>query len=274
MDVVFEGALSRSWSMADVLRGVMGVEAQPYGILRVSSPGSNVSGRLAIAESRFIIGGLLSDGSEAGYSAVRRLLMAGDGNFAYLDTGGKKPPEYDQGLYIPLGKMAEIWPALPEDPEELFDEKSLLDKVFGPGEKFIDDDPASGHYPVIEQQPNKQRPTRASLLKAMQEATNAAPQITSGPQPKQNWRTMVKPLLSNSLVDGAKTIEGHISELEDTAAHGRQSLTNLRAADVEERPWLQQMVADSFGGKLALVWLALIVGILLAVSFFVFRPNG
>jgi hypothetical protein len=108
----------------------------------------------------------------------------------------------------------------------------------------------------------------------MQEATNAAAQATSAPQTKQNWRTMVKPLLSNSLVDGAKTIEGHFPELEDTAAHERQSLTNLRAVEVEEQPWLKRMLGDSFGGKQAIVWVCVILAILVAATFFVFRPNG
>ena len=83
--------------MADVLRGVMGVENQSYGILRISSPGSNVSGRLAVADSAFVVGAVLSDG-DTGYSAVRRLLLASDGNFAYLDTAGKRPQDLEQAF--------------------------------------------------------------------------------------------------------------------------------------------------------------------------------
>lgn len=272
MDVVFEGALSRSWGMADVLRGIMGVENQRYGILRISSPGSNVSGRLAIAESKFIVGGLLSDGTEGGYNAVRRLLLASDGNFAYLDTGGKKPQDFDQGLYISLNRMSEIWPNLPEDLNELFDEKSLLDKVFG-GDGKITDDPSSGRVPIVEPEPEKRpdRPTRASLVKTMQEAANSGNHSASAAE-KQNWKTMVKPLLSNSLVDGAQTLPGNYVDLDDTASHERQSLTKLRAADAApEESWFRKLVKDSFGGNQALVWGVLILAILLVATFVVYE---
>jgi hypothetical protein len=251
--------------MADVLRGVMAVENQKFGILRISSPGSNVSGRLAIAESQFIVGALLSDGTEGGYQAVRRLLLATDGNFAYLDTGGTKPQDFDQGLYISLDKMADIWPNLPEDPNDLFDEKSLLDKVFGGN----GEPPSSGHVPVIqeEQEQLPQRPTRASLVKAMQQAANSGAHSSKAIQ-AEAWNTTIKPLLSNSLVDGAQTVAGNFADLDDTSSHERQSLTKLRAVDAPtEEPWLRKMLKESFGSKHALVWVLVLVAILVAATF-------
>jgi hypothetical protein len=266
LDVVFEGALSRSWGMADVLRGIMGVENQRFGVLRVSSPGSNVSGRLAIAESQFIVGALLSDGTETGYQAVRRLLLANDGNFAYLDAGTTKPQDFDQGLYIPLGKMADIWPNLPEDPNDLFDEKSLLDKVFG-GDGGP---PSSGHVPIIqaEQEALPSRPTRASLVKAMKEAANSGAHSSEAIQEEAWGSSSIKPLLSNSLVDGAKTFPGSIPGLEDTSSNERQSLTKLRAVDgPEEESWLKKMMKESFGPKQAILWFLAFCIVLLIATF-------
>jgi hypothetical protein len=257
--------------MADVLRGVMAVENQRYGILRISSPGANVSGRLAIAESKFIVGGLLSDGTEGGYGAVRRLLLAEDGNFAYLDTGGQKPQDFDQGLYISLAKMSDIWPNLPEDPNQLFDEESLLDKVFG-GDGRPPADPSSGHIPIVQPEPERHpdRPTRASLVKAMQDAANSGNHSSTAIQ-QQAWQTIVKPLLSNSLVDGAHTLPGNFADLEDTAGHERQSLTKLRAVEaVEEEPWLKKLIKDSLGGDKALLWVALLVTLSLVATFVVY----
>src|SRR5438128_758694 len=130
MDVIFEGALSRSWGMQDVLRAVMAVENQPFGILRISGA-EGVNGRLSVAEGKFIVSAATSDGSSSGYAAVRQLLAAGEGSFAFLDTGGQRPQDPGETLYIAIAKLLELMPGLPVDPAELFDEKSLLDRVFG-----------------------------------------------------------------------------------------------------------------------------------------------
>lgn len=257
MDVVFEGAISRSWGMADVLRGIMGVENQPYGILRVSSPGSNVSGRLAIADSQFIVGATVSDGTETGYHAVRRLLMAYDGNFAYLDTGGSKPQDFDQALYISIQKLSDMWPDLPADPADLFDEKSLLDKVFG-GTGKMPADPSSGHVPIIrlDEQGPVEPPMRSSLVKAMQDAASAAGAGKSSH--KQAWKTVVQPLLSNSLVDDQKTSGAQYFDLDDTASH-RQSLTKLRAQHTSDTPWYKELFRESLLSKQAILWIFVIL---------------
>lgn len=253
--------------MADVLRGIMGVENQPYGILRISSPGSNVSGRLAIADSQFVVGAMLSDGTITGYDAIRRLLLAVDGNFAYLDSGTIKPQDFEQGLYISLQKLADLWPNLPANQAELFDEKALLDKVFGSSGK-MPPDPSSGHVLAIRPEDIKRDPndssSRRPLIKAMQEAAS-----TSGKQGnnhKQAWKTVVQPLLSNSLVDSGKNgaISGGQSfygDLDDTATH-HNSLTRLRAQRSESGAWYKELFAESFLSKQALVWL----GIIFAVS--------
>jgi hypothetical protein len=252
--------------MADVLRGVMGVDNQPFGILRISSPGSNVSGRLAIAESQFIVGAQVSDGTEAGYAAVRRLLLAHDGNFAYLDTGGKRPQDFDQALYISLRKMAEVWPDLPIDPNDLFDEEALLDKVFG-GDGQPPADPSSGSLPIIQASQDDGQPRiKPPLIKALSDSGGSGK--TAGAH-KQAWKTIVQPLLSNSLVDGAKTVEGRppFLDFDDTASHERQSLTKLRAGSADGEPWVKQLLKESFLSKQALVWIGLILILSLVATF-------
>lgn len=256
--------------MADVLRGVMAVDNQPYGILRISSPGSNVSGRLAIAESQFIVGAQVSDGSDEGYAAVRRLLLAQDGNFAYLDTGGKRPQDCDhQTLYISLRKMAEAWPNLPEDPNALFDEEALLDKVFG-GDGQLPADPSGGNLPVIQSHEPQLPRLQPPLLKTLPEnAISGGGSATSAH--KQAWKTIVQPLLSNSLVEGTKTVEGRPAymDFDDTASHERQSLTKLRAAGAGNgEPWVKTLLKESFFQKRALM-MVLIVLMLAALATFI-----
>jgi hypothetical protein len=123
--------------MQDVLKAIMGVDNQPFGILRISSPTSRLSGRLAIADGAYIVGAVSADDLtpeelDSGYLAVRKLLSASEGNFAFLDTDGKRPTDMDGSLYLSIDRLMPLLPQLPEDPGELFDEKSLLDKVFGP----------------------------------------------------------------------------------------------------------------------------------------------
>lgn len=265
MDVVFEGALSRSWSMADVLRGVMGVDNQPYGILRISSPGSNVSGRLVIADSSFIVGALVSDGSETGYEAARRLLMANDGNFAYLDTGGKRPQDFDQALYISLARVQELWPNLPAEAAELFDEKSLLDKVFG-GDGKMPPDPSSGNIPIvrIEERMDTKSDPRIALMKSLQGSNSSAAGTGNSNKSKQSWQPTVQPLISsNSLVDSVNKVKPvpFNYELDDTGTHNRQSLTKLRGQGGETEGGFKELLQRSLSSKQAMFWFVLVVAV-------------
>jgi len=271
VDVVFEGALSHSWGMADVLRELMGVENQAFGILRISSPGSNVSGRLVIADSAFIVGAVVSDGSETGYLAVRRLLLAADGNFAYLDTAGKRPQDLDQELYISIQRLAEIWPQLPHVAEQVFDEKALLDKVFG-NKGTMPPDPISGHIPIIagNRQLVEQSIPEGSAIKSLQPLSSATGSAAGQRQP---WKTVVQPLLSNSLIDGAKEPSGRLyGDLDDTATH-RQSLTKMREQRaLADRPSIKQFFPAALISKRAIIWIALI-GLLLATIAMIAAVN-
>jgi hypothetical protein len=126
--------------MQDVLKAVMGVDNQPFGILRISSSSSHLSGRLAIADGAYIVGATVTavvnpEDVQTGYSAVRQLLSAKDGNFAFLDTAGNPPADMDGTLFLSIDRLVESMPQLPEDCSALFDEESLLDKIFGPDDK-------------------------------------------------------------------------------------------------------------------------------------------
>lgn len=133
MDVVFEGSLSRSWGMADVLQSIVDVPNVQFGLLRVSSPGDTFHGKILISECSHIVAASSSDsieGSDA-YQAVRTMLELREGSFAFLDLSVENLEELDRSLFISLNKVLELYPALPGNSDLMFDERSLLDKIFG-----------------------------------------------------------------------------------------------------------------------------------------------
>ncbi len=130
MDVIFEGALSKSWGMKDVLKAVADVPNVPFGALRISCPSKNIQGKVLIADAKHVVAASCSDDIDA-YEALRTLLEVKDGNFALLDLSTEDLAEFDQSLFICIDRLIESMPALPHSSSELFDENTLLDKVFG-----------------------------------------------------------------------------------------------------------------------------------------------
>lgn len=129
MDVVFEGSLSKSWSMKDVLQAVTEQDAGRY-VLRIASKENDSAGRLAIADGQFVVGACTDQG-ENGYPAVRDILAITEGSFVLLDSGSEPPSDLNDVLHLSLPRLIEYLPNLPEDPGQLFDQGSLLDKLFG-----------------------------------------------------------------------------------------------------------------------------------------------
>lgn len=134
MDLILEGQLSENVGMKEVLQAVLRQAPKASGILRVSCPRDNLNGRLALVGGQYIVGGQISESDECGYQAVRKLLSVREGNFAFLETSKQHPLEMDQSLHISLSSLQKLLPELPADAADLFDERSLLDEVFGPGD--------------------------------------------------------------------------------------------------------------------------------------------
>ena len=117
--------------MPELLKAVAGTTRVQFGILRISSSDGRLSGKLLIVNNSDIGGAHLADDSEHGYAAARRLLSVAEGNYAFLDGGLKRPPNFGQELCLSINRTVSSWPNLPDQPGELFDEKGLLDKIFG-----------------------------------------------------------------------------------------------------------------------------------------------
>jgi hypothetical protein len=265
VDVVFEGALSKSWGMGDVLHAVSSVENLPFGILRITSPGSNVSGRLAISQGKYIVGATAAEGQsttteaqEHGYSAVRKLLAARDGNFAFLDTGGAPMQDFSDSLYISIEKVMTLLDRLPDNPADLFDEKSLLDQVFGGTHIMLAKPVTPIALPVVEQLQIKQEISQSMAV----------------PVAAWNVGNPATPPVPVSVGERLTAAEEELDfspdyELQDTAAH-KESLIRLRSNDQPEAksssPWLGALVRDSFSGRSAPLWIMVLLILVLSAA--------
>ncbi|MGH9553775.1 MAG: hypothetical protein ACRD3W_30625, partial [Terriglobales bacterium] len=118
-------------------------------VLRINSEQEDYSGKILISNGDHIVGALTVTGRYQGYEAIRRLLTVASGNFAYLRVGKTDRVDVVANLNIPVRKVAHSAPNLPADVSALFDEKSLLDKVF-----------SSGVEQQIAREPPRQSPTQ------------------------------------------------------------------------------------------------------------------
>src|SRR4029453_1611215 len=149
VNVVFEGNLSPDRTLERVLEDMLASAPTDTAVLRIACPSKNLSGRLAIARGRYIVGAQMDGDAESGYAAVRKLLAIGDGNFAFLHTEGRFPFDVDPSLHIAIERILELMPSLPENPGDLFDEKALLDELFTAG--ALGSGPGQESYEVLPQ---------------------------------------------------------------------------------------------------------------------------
>ena len=131
MDVVFEGRLTDEVQLKNVLLKIL--EKKPSGnlLLRVATTARDCDGKICIVDGRFITAAIIANTRENGYPAVRKLLSIEHGNFACLRPSPDDSLSIPYSLNIELEKVIPLVPNLPESPNGLHDEKSLLDKVFG-----------------------------------------------------------------------------------------------------------------------------------------------
>jgi len=131
LDVVFEGRLTDEVQLKNVLLKIL--EKRPSGnlLLRIATTARDCDGKICIVDGRFITAAIIANTKENGYAAVRKLLSIEQGNFACLRPSPDDSLSIPYSLNIELEKVIPLVPNLPESPNGLHDEKSLLDKVFG-----------------------------------------------------------------------------------------------------------------------------------------------
>lgn len=128
MDLVFEGSLSASFGVKEVLQAASELPAIRLGLLRFSN--QNFQGKILTASGLHIVGASCSSG-ERDSAALELMLALEEASFAFLDFSGCQVSDPERSMYISLQKLFEKMPLRCKRFEEFFDQESLLDKVFG-----------------------------------------------------------------------------------------------------------------------------------------------
>ncbi len=131
MDLIFEGRLSDQIAMKDVLMRVKSEPTPGMKILRINRQRDGLCGKIAIDGGKYVTAASVVDSVETGYMALRLLLSVSDGNFALLNAKPGDSIELQPNLHIEIDMLLKTMPNLPDNPTKLFDERALLDKVFG-----------------------------------------------------------------------------------------------------------------------------------------------
>lgn|GEM_PF-2508098 len=131
MDLIFEGRLSDQVAMKDVLLRVKNVPVPGLKILRINRQRDGLHGKIAFDGGKYVTAASVIDSVETGYTALRLLLSIDEGNFALLNAKHGDSIELQPNLHIEIDQLIQTMPYLPDNPSKLFDERALLDKVFG-----------------------------------------------------------------------------------------------------------------------------------------------
>lgn len=131
MDLIFEGRLSDQINMKDVLLRIKSLQTPGLKILRINRQRDGLHGKIAVDGGKYVTAASVIDSVETGYPALRLLLTVSDGNFALLNAMPNDSIELQPNLHIGIDQLLQAMPHLPDSPAKLFDERALLDKVFG-----------------------------------------------------------------------------------------------------------------------------------------------
>jgi len=121
VDIVIEGKITTDEGMADIVQTVIDLKNLPNAILRLTSAGDELQGRIAFAQGGYILGGRVNNTDETGYPAVRKLLSITEGNYAILDPGRTHVADVNQTLWIKASRVLDYLPQLPPSPEIFLD---------------------------------------------------------------------------------------------------------------------------------------------------------
>lgn len=257
MDVIFEGALSKSWGMKDVLKAISDVPNVPVGVLRVSNPGRGIQGKILVSQAQHVVGAVCS-GTQAEsdpYEALRTLLEVQEGNFAFLDFAGEAPAEFDQSLFICIKRVLDVMPQLPAHASDMFDQRALLDRVFGEDCAPADATPVEAADSFAIPKP---------ILRSRRASSRSIKKSASAPITQWN---IVEPLFNNPQANHTEHTEccSMIPEFVQTPDEQRSSMNRLRTLPGTSRPHLswEQMLKQPQPIK----WLLAALGLSMAICF-------
>ncbi len=248
MDLIFEGRLSDQIAMKDVLMRVQSEPTPGMKILRINRQRDGLNGKIAIDGGRYVTAASVVDSVETGYPALRLLLSVSDGNFALLNAKPGDSIELQPNLHIEIDMLLKTMPHLPDNPTKLFDERALLDKVFG-------QDFTLGDLPV-QIDDDEDEPSQAPLAIS---GSNKIPD-------KAAWALM-QPLIDNeSFPPGI--VSGQDVQNAVTSRNPRKTITGSPALRHSE--YLSKDKLDSLQVNIPMLATAIIILLLLAIGVAVF----
>ncbi len=188
MDLIFEGRLSDQIAMKDVLLRVKSEPTPGMKILRINRQRDGLNGKIAIDAGKYVTAASVVDSVETGYTALRLLLSVSEGNFALLSAKAGDSIELQPNLHIEIDMLLKTMPHLPDNPAKLFDERALLDKVFGQDFTLgdlpvqIDDDEEEPIQPPLTISQSNKIPDKAAwaLMQPLIDNESFPPGIVSG----------------------------------------------------------------------------------------------
>ncbi len=106
MELVCSGAIADESSMRQVIDSLLQQSNTQPSLLRITSPGQNLNGRLAVAPGGYIVSAR-DDSGEEGYQVIRKLLAVTDGSFALMAARQEELQQMVQNAYVELGSVLE-----------------------------------------------------------------------------------------------------------------------------------------------------------------------
>jgi hypothetical protein len=113
-----------------VLEHVRELKTKGVTLLFLRSPDQVIDGVVSIWNGRFVTSAQLYHSDWIGYPALRQLFTLATGDFAYGKPDSTEIEGLEHDLNIELKTLVPLLPGLPENMSELFDQDSLLEKVF------------------------------------------------------------------------------------------------------------------------------------------------
>ena len=128
--------------MKDVLNSVLKEEGLAWSMLRISSANSPTQGKILISDCKYVVAAFCSGSAHDAdpYEALRTTLAMTEGTYAFLALSDLEAANFDQSLYIAVDRLMDSITKLPTQSSELFDEKGLLDRIFGDKAQLLQQD--------------------------------------------------------------------------------------------------------------------------------------
>lgn len=262
MDVVFEGRLTDEVTLKSVLLKIQ--EKRPSGnlLLRVATAQRDCDGKICIVDGRFITAAIVATSRENGYDAVRKLLSVEEGNFACLRPSAEDSLSIPYSLNIELEKIIPLMPNLPESPNGLHDEKSLLDKVFG-----------SNAFDPIMAEPQREfinEPEREFTMEPRREVLESRPKNANA-----SWQLLQPLTAPNELIEPEPVIEPiapPVRTIEPISAEELASLHVPRPAQSDHDTKIRPGKRNSSRSPLLMVTAVGILFVMELIAIFYWKP--